>query len=90
MSVSVEIAPHARESAQERGATEVEIVETVVSGESFPAKFGRVGFRRNHPFNSHWRGQFYTTKQIEVFAVEEHGRWIVVTVLVKFFGKAAP
>jgi hypothetical protein len=42
----VEIHPHARERAPERGVSEEEIVETVRTGESFPAKFGRMGFAR--------------------------------------------
>jgi hypothetical protein len=39
----VELHPHARERAPERGTTEEEIVETVLTGQRFPAKFGRGG-----------------------------------------------
>jgi len=81
----IDIHPHARERAIERGASEGEIVVTVETGERFAAKYGRIGFRRNFPFGGLWRGQRYATKQVEAFAVEEGGHWIVVTVLVKFF-----
>jgi hypothetical protein len=47
VSDEVRLHPHARDRALLRGATEEEVIETVRTGESFPAKFGRTGFRRN-------------------------------------------
>ncbi len=44
--------PHARERLAERGATEEEVRSTVLKGETFSAKFGRTGFRRNFRFDS--------------------------------------
>jgi hypothetical protein len=32
-----------------------------------------------------WRGKVYATKQLEVYAVEENQRWLVITLIVKFF-----
>jgi hypothetical protein len=61
----------------ERGATEDEVVATVLGGEPFPAKFGRSGSRRNFRYGSLWRGRLYATKQLEVFAVEEDDSWVV-------------
>jgi hypothetical protein len=81
----IEINPHAFRRAVERGATEVEILSIVESGERFPAKFGRVGFRRSFRFDDIWRGRRYDTKQIEAYAVEENGRWIVIRVVTKYF-----
>lgn len=81
----VEIEPHARERMAERGATEDEVVATVLGGEAYPAKYGRTSFRRNFAFDGLRRGRRYATKQLEVFAVEEGGRWIVVTVITRFF-----
>ncbi len=81
----VVIDPHARERIVERGATEDEVIATVGRGERFAAKFGRTGFRRNIRFDGIWRGRRYSTKQLEVFAIEDDGRWVVVTVIVKFF-----
>ena len=69
----------------ERGATEAEVAATVEGGESFPAKFGRTGFRRNFPFKGSWRQRQYATKQVEAFAAQEGNAWLVLTVVVKYF-----
>jgi hypothetical protein len=34
-----------------------------------------------------WRGRRYATKQVEAYAVEDAGDWLVIAVLVKFFGQ---
>ncbi len=81
---AVRLHPHAKGRLDERGTTEAEMIATVQEGESFPAKLGRTGFRRNFVFDGQWRGKYYATKQIEAFAVEEDG-WLVITVIVKFF-----
>jgi hypothetical protein len=80
----VRLHSHAKGRLDERGTTEAEVIATVQEGETFPAKFGRAGFRRNFVFDGQWRGRYYATKQIEAFAVEENG-WLVITVIVKFF-----
>lgn len=83
--MSIQIHPHALERMRERGAKEDEVRLTVEGGEKFPAKFDRTGFRRNFAFNTEWRGNFYTTKQVEVFAVKENEIWIIVTVITRYF-----
>ena len=85
--MTVHLHPHAQDRLAERGATESEVVATVEQGERFPAKFGRTGFRRNFAFDGVWRGRSYTTKQVEAYAVEEGGGWLVITILVKYFGE---
>ena len=85
MLLPVFIDPHAIDRMEERGAREDELVATINGGESFPAKFGRTGFRRNFPFGAVWRGRSYAMKQVEVFAVEKDGGWLVITVIVRFF-----
>jgi hypothetical protein len=85
--MSVRFHPHARERLQERGATEAEVHAAVEEGEQFSAKFGRTGFRRNFAVTGTRRGRSYTTKQIEAYAVQEDGEWLVITVIVKFFGE---
>ncbi|NOH02949.1 MAG: hypothetical protein HND47_13815 [Chloroflexi bacterium] len=78
--------PHALERIEERGTTEDEVRSTVGSGERFPAKFGRVGFRRNFSFEGMWRGRSYPTKQVEVYAEEEKPQeWLVITVITRYF-----
>lgn len=64
--MKIRFLPHAHERVEERGATEEEVRAAVESGERFPAKFGRVGFRRNFPYDRLWRGRSYPTKQVEV------------------------
>ena len=76
---------HAKERLEERCATESEIISAVRDGESFPAKFGRTGFRRNFSFGGQWRGRDYENKQVIVFAVREGEDWLVITVITKFF-----
>lgn len=72
----------------ERGATEAEVFGTMEEGERFPAKFGRTGFRRNFAYGGTWRGQRYASKQVEAYGVEEGDGWLVITVIVKYFGEA--
>ncbi len=69
----------------ERGATEQEILTTVVHGETFPAKYGRTGFRRNFEYDDLWRGKHYPMKQIEAYAVHEGNGWLVNSFVTKFF-----
>ena len=83
--MDVRLHPHAVARLAERGATEAEAVETVREGERFPAKFDRTGFRRNFRFGGAWRGRAFATKQVEVYAVEESGAWLVITVIVKYY-----
>ena len=82
--MNVRLHPHARERMAERGATEAEVVDAVLDGEQFPAKFGRTGFRRNFAFDGEWQGRRYITKQVEAYAVKEKG-WLVITVVVRYF-----
>ncbi|MCY4375556.1 MAG: DUF4258 domain-containing protein [Spirochaetaceae bacterium] len=77
--------PHARQRMIERGASEEEVVATVLQGERFPAKHGRVGFRRNYAFGGAWRGRTYATKQVEAYAVQDDEDWTVITVITKFY-----
>ena len=58
---------------------------TVQAGESFPAKFGRTGFRRNFRFDSIWSGRHYATKEVEAFAVQEGEDWLVLTVVTRYY-----
>ena len=79
------IHPHALQRITERGATESEVEMTVRTGEHFIAKHDRSGFRLNFVFNGQRNNKYFTTKQIEAYAVLENETWIVITVIVKFF-----
>lgn len=82
---TISIHPHAADRLAARGATEAEVVHTIETGESFPAKHGRTGFRRNFPGHFVWRDRVFDTKQVEVYAVFEDQAWLAITVIVKFF-----
>jgi len=83
--MAIKIHPHSAERMKERGTNEKEVKKTIETGERFPVKFGRTGFRRNFSFNGIWNNKSYNTKQVEVIAVNEDDNWVVVTVLVKYF-----
>ncbi len=83
--MAVNVHPHAAHRAYERGTDAKEITDTVKSGEEFPAKFGRIGFRKNFLYNNKWNGKYYSTKQIEAYCVKEKKQWLVITVIVKYF-----
>ena len=83
--MGVKLHPHAVERLTERGATEEEVIATVETGETFSAKFGRAGFRRNFVYGQDWRGKFYATKQVEVYAVKEGEDWLAITLVTRFF-----
>jgi hypothetical protein len=85
MDAEVRLHPHARERMIERGASLDEVIATVREGERFPARFDRTGFRRTFAFEGIWRGRRYSAKQVDLFAVEEGGGWLVVTVIVRYF-----
>jgi hypothetical protein len=83
--MAVRLHPHARERMIQRGATEKNVVDTVIKGERFEAKFGRSGFRRNFVFEKQWRNRYYKNKQVEVYAVREGNDWLVISVIVRYF-----
>lgn len=83
----IEIHAHAAARLVERGATESEVRGTVEQGEQLSAKFGRTGFRRNFTFDGKWRNRQYTSKQVEAYAVKQDEGWLVITVIVKYFGQ---
>ena len=82
--MEVHFHPHALERMEERGVTEDEVRATVEGGESFPAKFGRTGFRRSFSFDREWKGRYYEVKQLEAYAVREGPDWLVLTLITRF------
>ena len=83
--MQIEIHPHAAQRAIERGAESEEIIEAVMEGEEFPAKFNRTGFRKNFKSKTKWMNKKYETKQIEAYCVKEKNTWLIITVIVKYF-----
>ena len=81
----VQIDPHTRERAAERGATEREITEVILTGFAIPAKHGRIGKAKILEFKKERHGRYYDQKRVEVFYVVEGNVAITVTVYV-FYG----
>ena len=83
--MNVRLHPHAKQRMLDRGATETMIIPAVQGGSSFPAKYGRTGFRRVFAYDTAWRGRQYANVKLEAIAVQDAGDWLVLTVIVKFF-----
>ncbi len=83
--MSIVFHPHAESRMNERGCSIDEAVETIRSGERYPVKHGRIGFRRNFAFEDLWGGKHYACKQVEVIAVDQNGDWLVLTVIARYF-----
>ena len=83
--MKVQIDPHTRERAAERGATEREIEEVILTGFPIPAKHGRIGKAKILEFREERLGRYYDQKRVEVFYVVEADVAITVTVYV-FYG----
>ena len=80
VSKPIEFSPHAREKMLDRGASESEVRTAIRTGNSEPARKGRLMFRKNFAFNSKWRGKYYAVKQVAPVIAEEANRLVVVTV----------
>lgn len=63
----------------DRGASKEEVELTIRTGECFPAKKGRLSFRKNFSYNAMWKGKFYQVKQVMPIVAEEYDRFVVVT-----------
>jgi len=85
LSKSIVISPHAREKMFDRGASESEVQVAISTGNSEPARRGRIMFRKNFSFNSCWRGKHYAIKQVAPIITEETDKLVVVTVYVYYF-----
>jgi hypothetical protein len=85
----VELDEHALKRAALRGATVEEIVETVASGESLPARKGRSSFRRNFAKDCTWQGRRFSGKQLKGIAVDKGDHWLAITVILRYLGKGS-
>lgn len=81
----IDIDPHATDRAKQRGTNEQQIRAAIEHGEQFPAKDGRMGFRRNFTFAGMHNGKYYETIQLAVIAQEMPYGWLAVTAITRFF-----
>lgn len=77
---------HAKDQMADRGATEDEVIKSILEGEKIPAKKNRQSFRKNFTFGKEWKNKIYETKQVVPVVVEEEDKIVVVTVFVYYFG----
>ena len=84
--MKIHIEPHTLQRANERGATEAEIIDVIETGESIQGKAGRLGRSKIFSFNRDRIGKFYAEKKVEVYYIIEQGNIFTVTVYV-FYGK---
>lgn len=82
----IKFSQHAIDNMADRGASKEEVEMAIRAGEYFPAKKGRLAFRKNFSYNALWKGRYYQVKQVMPIVVEEPNRFVVVTVYVFFIG----
>jgi hypothetical protein len=83
--MQIQIELHTLQRASERGASEEEIKDTLLSGKNISAKNNRLGKSKVFAFNSERNGKYYNEKKIEVYYTIEQQTIITITVYV-FFG----
>jgi hypothetical protein len=74
----IQIEPHTLQRANERGATEQEIIDTINNGVNIPAKAGRMAKAKIILFNNIWNRKSYQHKKIEVYFIIE--KEVIITV----------
>ncbi len=84
--MNIQIEPHTLLRANQRGAHENEIIETIMTGIKINAKLPRMAKSKVFDFDGDRNGKFYEQKKLEVFYILENNLIITVTVYV-FFGK---
>lgn len=84
----IKFSQHALDNMADRGASREEVELAIRTGECFPAKKGRLSFRKNFSYNAMWKGKYYQVKQVMPIVAEEPERFVVVTVYGFFIGGA--
>jgi hypothetical protein len=76
---------HALERMEERGTSRHEVRTTIREGEASDARHGRTEFTCTFPFEDEWNGTYYENKELTVYAADDGGDWIVVTVISRYY-----
>jgi hypothetical protein len=63
--------PHTQERAEERGSSEEEIIDVLITSFSIPGKRGRLGKAKVIDFKQTRGSKYYQEKRVEVFYVIE-------------------
>jgi hypothetical protein len=81
----VRLSFHARSYIGRRGFTVAEVEQAIQSAPWTPAERNRLQCRMDFPFERHWNGQWYATKQVRPVFVDEPNEIVVVTVYTYYF-----
>ncbi len=81
----VRLSGHARQQLRFRGASEVEVIESIQNSQWEKAERGRLECKKDFPYNSVWNKKYYSTKQVRPIFVEESEEIVVITVYVYYF-----
>jgi hypothetical protein len=84
--MQIKIEEHTLIRAEERGASNTEIMEVLNSGSEIEAKKGRYGKSKVFEFNNLRNNKFYKQKRIEVIYTIEDEQIVTITVYV-FYGE---
>lgn len=76
---------HALERMEERGASRHEVRTAIREGEASDALHERTEFRYTFAFEDVWNGTYYDHKEVIVYAADDGGDWIVVTVITRYY-----
>ena len=77
---------HAKERAEERGTTELEIGAVLSGGQETNLKKGRKSKEQTLDYDREWLGKHCAQKKVQVIYIEEEEETIVITVKV-YYGK---
>jgi len=58
----IKFSQHALDNMADRGTSKEDVELAIKTGECFPAKKGRLSFRKNFSYNAIWKGKFYQVK----------------------------
>jgi Domain of unknown function (DUF4258) len=83
--MQIQIEPHTLQRAIERGASEVEIIETLNTGLNIEAKSERLCKTKVFPFEKERNGKFYKEKKLEIYFLIDQEKIFTITVYV-FYG----
>jgi len=80
----IRLVEHAKDRANERGASEDEVSVVLLRGQEVKVKKGRKGKELVFDYNGEWLGKHYLQKKVRVIYVEESDAIVVITVKVYY------
>ncbi|MCL5280847.1 MAG: DUF4258 domain-containing protein [Planctomycetes bacterium] len=81
----IRLSAHAASYLARRGFTVAEVEEAIRAGRREQAELGRLGSRKEFPFNDDGNGRWYATKQVRPIFIEGADEIIVITIYVYYY-----